>query len=511
MATQQHLDGDPPVLRVEAVRKNYGPNAVLKGIDFELRSGEIAAVLGENGAGKSTLARILAGSIQPDTGTLHLGGHPVQLASPRDALRHGITFIPQELIYIPDLSVAENICLGNLRGSRYFSTPARILRQAAETARRFDIDLPLRMPIGRAPLAVRQKVEILKALGRESRVLILDEPTAALTNDESDALLELTVSLARRGLAVLYISHRLDEVKKLCRTAHVLRDGRLVSTHAVADTPVRTLVADMLGREPAEPDRTVAAAEDDQTPGLPLRAVTCPSTVDSVSAVELSVGSHEVVAVYGRRGSGADTLAECLGGLHREASGTFELFGRRHRVFRTPRAARLARVAYVPAERKTQGLLLKSDIATNLTQFIWPRLSVAGVLTGRAERRRSRALVQQFGVRCRNPGQAVSDLSGGNQQKVMIASRLAGDPVAAVLHEPTRGVDIGARGEIHGLLRGIAARGVPILIVTSDIEEATTVGDRLLIMRGGRIVERIDRPSLADQAYALQTAGGDSE
>ncbi|WP_285507664.1 sugar ABC transporter ATP-binding protein [Actinokineospora sp. NBRC 105648] len=509
--TQEHPVGDPPALRVEAVRKSYGPNAVLKGIDFELRSGEIAAVLGENGAGKSTLARVLAGSIQPDSGSLSLGGRPVQFASPRDALRAGVAFIPQELIYIPDLSVAENICLGNLRGSRYFSTPGRILRQAAETARRFDIELPLRMPIARAPLAVRQKVEILKALGRDSRVLILDEPTAALTNDESDALLELTASLARRGLAVLYISHRLDEVKKLCRTAHVLRDGLLVATHAVADTPVRTLVAEMLGREPTPPDRSTAAPADDGAPGLALRGVSCPSTVDSVEAVALTVGPHEVVTVYGRRGSGADTLAECLGGLHREATGTFELFGRRHRIFRTPRAARVARVAYVPAERKTQGLLLKTDIATNLTQFIWTKLGVLGVLTGRAERRRSRALIQRFGVRCRAPGQAVGDLSGGNQQKVMIASRLAGDPVAAVLHEPTRGVDIGARGEIHGLLHRVAERGVPILIVTSDIEEATTIGDRLLIMRGGRIVDRIDRPSLADQAYALQTAGGDSE
>lgn len=510
-ATARALRPIPSVteaLCVEHLRKNYGANTVLRDINFTVQRGEIAALLGENGAGKSSLAKILAGSIRADGGTISIAGQTVELHSPREALKHGIAFIPQELIYVPDLSVAENICLGSLGSSTGLVSRRAIDRRAQEIAQRFGIEVPMQAVMRHVSVAVQQKVEILKALSRDSSLLILDEPTAALTNDEADELMTLVRSLAETGLAVLFISHRLDEVKTFCRTAHVLRDGELVASREVASATVASLVTDMLGREPSrlgerEPSRPCAGEV-----ALKISDFSVSNRLDPVTDFNLELAPSEIVTVYGRRGAGADTLAECLTGTQSGATGTVEILGQPHAAFASPRAARAAGLGSVPAERKSQGLLLRASVSRNITQLMWSRLARAGTLFGGAEAHLSADLISRFGVRCRGGKQDVASLSGGNQQKVLIASRLASKPKALVLHEPTRGVDVGARVEIHRLLRETAKTGVPMLIVTSDIEEATTVSDRLLVMRAGRIVREINSPSSEDEATALHVAGG---
>ncbi|GAA5227596.1 sugar ABC transporter ATP-binding protein [Paeniglutamicibacter antarcticus] len=468
--------------------------------------GEVSALLGENGAGKSTLAKILAGSLQPDKGNLSLDGQPTVFSSPREAIDSGIAFIPQELIYVPDLSVAENICLGNLREKKLIVSQAAIYKKAESISRRFGIDVPLSKRMRDVSLASQQKIEILKALGRESKVLILDEPTAALTNDESAELLHLVAELAATGMSIIYISHRLDEIKKSCETAHILRDGLLVASHNVATTDTRVMVEDMLGRklEARSNDRTPT---DHSEPALQTHALTSPAGVDRLNGIDLCVGRNEVVTVYGRRGSGIDKLARSMAGLEKDVAGDIQLFDSHMEVFKNPGSAIKAGVAYVPAERKSQGLLMKANISRNITHLVWPSMAKFFTIRRRDERKRASKAIEAYRIKCRSGSQSITDLSGGNQQKVMIASRMEKKPRFAVMHEPTRGVDVGSRQEIHGQLERIARGGVPVLIFTSDIEEACTAGDRLLVINDGKIVHEIVYPTISDQTIALHIAG----
>jgi ribose transport system ATP-binding protein len=495
-----------PILAIEGLTKHYGRHPVLAGVDLSLAAGETAALLGENGAGKSTLAKILAGVVRPDEGRVLVDGVEVRFSSPREALTRGIAFIPQELIYVADLTVAENIVLGRWPRRGGLTSQASVRRQAAREARRFGFSLPMERQMASLTLAQQQLVEVVKAVARQSRIIVLDEPTAALNSEDSERLLSLMTNLAADGVGVIYISHRLDEVFRACRTVHVLRNGRLVRSSPVAQTNPTQIIADMLGR-PAEEAELEKKPRDRSRPVLQLRGWSRNGS-PPLSDVSLEVREGEVLALYGVQGAGAETVAEALGGQHADVSGETLVNGQAVRGLRRPTASRRAGIAYVPADRKSQGLVATLSVQQSLALLVMRDVSRFGVVARRAERALAGRLAEQVQLRARGLSQPVGELSGGNQQKVLVGSRLATHAKVLVLQEPSRGVDVGARREIHRLVRQLADAGAGILVVTSDIEEAVVLSDRLLVFRNGSIVHEISRPKLNSQSEALHAAGG---
>lgn len=495
-----------PLLTVDGLTKRYGRHPVLEGVGFTLAAGEAAALLGENGAGKSTLAKILAGAVRPDQGTISVGGEDVRFGTPREALTRGIAFIPQELVYVSDLTVAENIVLGRWP-KRYGLTSQTLIRRKAETeARRFGFELPLGSRMSALSLAQQQMVEILKAVARQSRIILLDEPTAALNSEDSERLLTLMTGLAREGVGVIYISHRLDEVFRACKTVHVLRNGELVHSSPVSATTPSQIIEQMLGRRAEEASVPKSASRPSRAV-LELRGwhrTSAPKLRD----VALSVHEGEIVGLYGVQGAGAETIAETLGGLHPDVVGETLVTGRALRPLRNPLNARRAGIGYVPAERKSQGLVLTLPVQQSLSLLVMRHLSRLGIISRRRERATARRLAEEVKLRAQSLNQTVGELSGGNQQKVLVGSRLAAESKVLVLQEPSRGVDVGARLEIHRLVRRMADHGTGTLLVTSDIEEAVILSDRLLILRAGAIVHQIKGPTLNSQQEALRAAGG---
>jgi ABC-type sugar transport system ATPase subunit len=495
---------EPPLLAIAGLAKSYGSNRVLHGVDFTLDRGESVAVIGENGAGKSTFAKILTGVIRPDAGTIRLDGAPVSLGSPREAIRHGIALIPQELAYVPHLTVAENILLGHLPGWHGLTLRRLWLARAREHCRRLGIPLDVRRTMATLKLADRQIVEVVKALSRRARLIVLDEPTASLSEQESRTLFAILGRLTAEGVGVIYISHRMDEVYRFSHRVVVFRNGELVASVRPAETSPAQLIAHMLGQEKEAFAHEGEAAAS--RPALELRGWRRPG-LPPLDDVSLSLASGEIVGLYGLRGSGAELVAEGLAGLRPDIVGEVVLDGQARRIFATPLAARRAEIAYVPPERKRDGLVLMLPIRDNLVLLILRQLARRGVIRRGHEQARAATLAQKFDVRYARLGQKVGQLSGGNQQKVLLASRMAVEPRLLVLQEPTRGVDVGARVEIHRFLAEIAERGCAVLMVTADLEEAVAVSHRLLVMRDGRLAGEL-RGAAKTQARAVALAAG---
>lgn len=494
------------VLAVTGLSKRYGPELALNSVSLTLQAGETAALLGENGAGKSTLAKILAGVVRPDEGQIRLKGKQVSFSSPRDALDRGIAFIPQELVYVPKLTVAENICLGRLPNRYGLTSAKRIRERAASDARRFGFDLPLNGEMASLSLAEQQMVEILKALARDSILLLLDEPTAALNSEDSERLLSLMTSLADSGVAILYVSHRLDEVFRHCRTVHVLRNGNRVHSGRVSDASPSEIITHILGRNETTASTRQPVASDAPV-ALEIRGWSREARPE-INDVSLTVRQGEIVGLYGLQGSGAETVAEALGGIHPDVVGETSVVGKRVGRIASPVVSRRAGIGYVPADRKSQGLVMVMPIYQALSLLVVGSMARLGVIRLGVEGKLASRLSVDVSLRSRSPRQLVGQLSGGNQQKVLVGSRLATRSKVLVLQEPTRGVDIGARREIHRLLRGLADLGAGILVVTSDIDEALVLSDRLLIFRSGAIVKEIRQPGPASGIEALHAAGG---
>ena len=495
-----------PLLETRGLSKSYGSNRVLSDVDFSLLRGQSVAVIGENGAGKSTFAKILTGVIRPDTGTLLLTGKRVTFSSPREALLQGIAFIPQELAYVPHLTVAENILLGRWPSWRGLTMHSAAIKQAQAECEQFGIDMDVRRPMIALKLADRQIVEIVKALARRARLIVLDEPTASLSDQESRVLFDILGRLTRDGVGVIYISHRMDEVYRFSDRVDVFRNGELVASVPPSKTTPAQLIGYMLGGEREEQTHAARPAQSTAPALVEIRGWSR-AGLPPLGDVSLRIAEREVVGLYGLRGSGTDLVAEGLAGLHPDISGELSVGSYRGRPFATPVAARRAGVSYVPAERKRDGLVLPLSIEANLSLLILNRLSRFGAIRRRLEHSQATELARRFDVRYRRLGQRVAQLSGGNQQKVLLASRVAMSPRLLVLQEPTRGVDVGARVEIHKFLGTIADRGCGVLLVTSDLEEAVAVSDRLLVMREGRIVGEL-RGATRTQANAIALAAG---
>jgi ribose transport system ATP-binding protein len=494
------------LLSAEQLFKYYGPQAALQDVSFDLADGEILAVVGENGAGKSTLSKILAGVVQPDSGSLTLRGQPLRLRSPREAIEAGMSYIPQELEYLPNLTVADNLLVGRWPNRHGFTNRQMGRAEAERLAATFGISLDVRRPITEMGLAERQLVEILKALARETSVLILDEPTAALTSDESENLFRVVRGLAAADVGVIFISHRLDEVMGVAHRILVLRNGIVAAEMDAASTTPREVIRAMLGTELRSSPAASTNGEGDRPVVLKLDGWTrigLPNIVDA----NLELREREILGLFGVRGSGADLIAGALGGRVGGFEGSMTLLGKTYEPFASPRAARSAGVGYVPPERKRDGLVLGLSIQANISMLVLDRVDRGGFIRRSAERGLAEQWRERLGIRSQSLTQEVRSLSGGNQQKVLLASRLATEPAVLVLNEPTRGVDVGTRLQIHEYVRGETERGRSVLWVTSDVEEAVAVSDRLVIIRDGSIVGELTGGALT-QSNALALATG---
>ncbi len=488
---------DAAGVEMTGISKVFGGTRALDDVSFSVRAGEVHALLGENGAGKSTLMKILAGAHQATTGEIRVGGRRASVSSPHDSRALGIGIIHQELALAPDLTVAENIFLGELPS---LVSARRLRARAASLLQDLGFTIDPGALVGSLPLAFQQAVEIAKAMSRQVRILILDEPTAVLAPPEVERLLDVVRALSRRGVSVIYISHRLDEIFRIADQITVLKDGRTVGTYAAADMDEHRLIPLMVGREAAQlfPKVARAAGED-------LLRVENLCAAGLVRDVSFTLRAGEVLGIAGLIGSGRTELARAIFGADRMESGTVTLAGRRVTI-RTPRQGVAAGIGLVPEDRKSQGLVLALPIRQNVTFAILSRFtSGLSLLRRAAERAAVDSIARRTTIRARNLDLPVSSLSGGNQQKVVLAKWLDAGCKVVILDEPTRGVDVGARSEIYGLIEALAAAGLGVILISSDLIEVIGASDRVLVMSGGRISGSLSRGELSE-ARIMQLA-----
>ncbi len=487
-----------PILRLDSVSKTFPGVRALDSVQFDVRPGEVHALLGENGAGKSTLIKIMSGVHEPDGGTVELDGKPVRLGRPQDAQRAGIATIYQELLLFPELTVAENIFAGHAPRRRWGGIDWSLMRpRAREILASLDIhDLDVDRTVGALSVGNRQRVEIAKALSQNARVLIMDEPTAALTEADVERLFAIVRLLKARGVGIVYISHRLVEVFELADRVTVLRDGRHVGTREVAETREDELITMMVGRAlDALFPKTAAEI------GPPVLEVRGLSGRPQLRDIDLTLHRGEIVGLAGLVGAGRSELAQALFGITPPDAGEILLDGRPVRIAGPRDAIRLG-IAYVPEDRGQQGLVRPMRIRENASLAVLRRLAKGGFIDFPAEAELARSIIRQFGVRASGIEQAVGKLSGGNQQKVVLGKWLATKPRVLIMDEPTRGIDVGAKAEIHRLMSELAGQGLAILMISSELPEILGMSDRVLVMRQGRLVAEFPRARASQEAIA---------
>lgn len=488
------------ILRVEGLRKGFPGVVALDGVDFSLRSGEVHVLLGENGAGKSTLIKMLSGAYHPDGGRILVDGEPVEIRTAGDAQRLGIATIYQEFNLVPQLTVGENLALGRPPRRFGFVDTKRMHEQARELLQRVGVEVDPRTPVARLGIARMQMVEIAKALGLNARVLIMDEPTAVLTTTEVERLFGIVRQLREQGVAIVFITHHLEEIPQIGDRVTVLRDGR-----SVAEVPATTsedeLVRLMVGRPidqqyPREP----------APPGGPLLQVRGLRREGEFADVSFEVRAGEVVGLAGLVGAGRTEVARSIFGADAYDSGEVLVNGRplaRGDVH----AAMEAGLGLVPEDRKGQGLVLGADVGENLGLVTLRRASRGGFVDRTGQRRAAAEVAQQLGVRMSGLGQEVRTLSGGNQQKIVIGKWLLAKASVLILDEPTRGVDVGAKVEIYQLINSLTASGHAVLMISSDLPEILGMSDRVLVMARGRLVgELAAGEATQDSVMALAVA-----
>jgi ABC-type sugar transport system ATPase subunit len=477
-----------PHVELRAIAKRFGGVQALSGIDLRIERAAIHALVGENGAGKSTLGKILAGVHRPDEGELVVDGLRVDFRSPRDALRAGITMIAQEPTLVPHRSVLENVFLGIEGGTLGVVDERGMHRRFRALVEESGIELSPRRLARTLRVADQQKVEVLRAIARDARLVIMDEPTSALTTDEADRLFQLVRHLRDRGTTIVYVSHFLPEVLALVDTVTVLRDGRLVQTGPASEETPDRLVTAMLGRslDLTFPEKSSLA--DDAPVVLSVEKLSAPPGVEEVS---FDVRAGEIVGLAGLIGSGRSEVARAIFGADGSKRGVVRLDGRPLKI-RSPRDAIRHGIVMLPEDRKGQGLVMLRSVADNVTLAHLGEISHGGVLRMKDERRKAGELVRRVDVRTRSLSARVDSLSGGNQQKVLFAKWLFRTPRVFIADEPTRGIDVGAKLAIYELIRALAASGIGVLLISSEQEEVLGLAHRVLVMRAGRVVAEHD-------------------
>ena len=489
-----------PLLALRGIRKVYPGVVALDEVAFDLRAGEVHGLVGENGAGKSTLLKIIGAVEQPDEGTIELDGQPIHLASPHEAQAVGIRVIHQEFNLFPALSVAENIALDHLPNRRGWVDQRAIRAQASATLDRLGVALPLESRIDRLGVADQQLTEIARALSAQARVLVMDEPTAALTEHEIEALFRIVRGLRRQGVGVIFVSHRLDEVLSLSDRVTVMRDGRIVGESA--DPTRDQIIRLMVGRDVSE-----LYPDSDAKVGSPVLEVEGLSVAGRFEDLTFTVGRGEVVGLAGVVGAGRTSIGLALFGLLRPTAGRVRLEGR-DAMPHTAREAIGLGIGYVPEDRKALGLVLNLSVRHNETHPILPRLSRLGWIDQRRERATVEDRIAELEVKAPSIDAAVLHLSGGNQQKVLLGKWLEIKPSLLILDEPTRGVDVGAKAEIYQLIADLATSGVAILLISSDLPELLGLSDRVVVLREGRQLLILDRAEATqERVLSLVTTG----
>jgi rhamnose transport system ATP-binding protein len=486
----------PPVLALADVSKSFPGVRALKSVRFDMQAGEVHALLGENGAGKSTLIKIISGVHRPDLGSIRIDGREVAFASPLEAQRAGIATIYQELLLFPELTVAENIFMGHAPRTRLGAIDWGQMRlEARALLASLDIrDLDVNQVVGTLSVGNRQRVEIAKALSQNARILIMDEPTAALTEHDVARLFDIVRLLRARSVGIVYISHRLEEVFLLADRVTVFRDGEYVATKAVAETNRDDLIQMMVGRkiDALFPKADVPIGE----PVLELRDIVRKPVANGVS---LTLRAGEILGLAGLVGSGRSELAQAVFGITPADSGEIRLGGRAVRI-RNPAEAKRLGIAYVPEDRGTQGLVRPMPLKDNVSLAVLGRIARHTLIDRAAEVRLAEESIRRFDIRASGIEQIVAKLSGGNQQKVVLSKWLARAPKLLILDEPTRGIDVGAKAEIHRLMGELARQGLAILMISSELTEIMGMSDRILVMREGRIAAEFARGAATQEA-----------
>lgn len=494
------------------VSKSYGSVKVLDIPSLDLARGQIVAVVGENGAGKSTLMGILSGTVAPTTGTIDIAGELLQTGHPNHARELGVALVAQEFPLVGQLSVAENLLLGrrpatagtNMLSRTVFDkggirTEARqLLAEVGVTG--IDVD----RPVERFPVPVRQMIEIAKAWGHRPVVLILDEPTSSLGPVEAERVLDLAREHAAAGGAVLFIGHRLDEVQAVADRVVVLRSGKLVADLAPGEATEERMIREMVGAELARADLAPPPSVERATT-LSVRGL----TADGLGPLDLDVKAGEIVGVAGLMGSGRSRLLHTIMGAQPRTGGSVAFDGRDFRP-RHPADSVEAGIGMVPEDRKVQSLLPAHSVRWNVTLTTLRRISSRGVLRPRADKEHAARIVEELGVRLHSQEQLISDLSGGNQQKAVFGRWLAAEPNLLLLDEPTRGVDVGAKAEIYGLIDAAAEKGLAVLVASSELEELMWICHRIVVMAHGRVVADISRDRFSKEAIMTAAAGTQS-
>ncbi len=487
-----------PLLRMRGISRAFPGVRALDGVDLELRSGEVLALMGENGAGKSTLIKVLTGAVAPDAGEIFLDGRPALIRTPPDARRLGIAAIYQEFNLVPSLTARENIFLGRERSAGFVDAAAE-RRRAKELFGRVGVPVDPDAPCRTLSVAHQQVVEIAKALALDARILVLDEPSAVLTPREVERLFAVIRELRAQGLGLIYISHRLDEVFALADRVMVMRDGRLVDALPVRGVTRDRLIELMVGRkiEAEFPRRSVPPGE----PRLVVRGL----RGGLVRGVSFEVRRGEILGLTGLVGAGRTETARLLFGADRAEGGTVELDGRPLRI-RSPRDAIRAGIGLLTEDRKTQGLVLVHSVQENFSLPNLGALCRLGFVRRGAEREAFARYVEGLRIKVPHAEERARNLSGGNQQKVVLAKWLERDCEVLLFDEPTRGIDVGAKLEIYLLMNRLAAQGKAILMISSELPEVLGMGDRVLVMHDGRITGEIREPSKATQEDVLRLA-----
>lgn len=491
------------VVSFEGIVKRFPGVTALDGVSFDVSAGEVHALIGENGAGKSTLMKILAGAYRADEGTVRIDGHQVQIHGPEAGRSLGVRMIYQELTVLPNLDVGRNILLGREPTRRGLVDWRALYRQAQAILTELGLDIDARTMVEDLAIGEQQMVEIARALVGDPKTIVLDEPTSSLTRSEEEALFDLVRRLKDRGVAILYISHRMEEIFLLADRATVLRDGQWVATKPIGDVTEQDLIALMVGRDI---DTSAKAPAHDAAPVvLEVRDLQAGPRVRGVS---FAVEAGEVLGFSGLVGSGRTETALAVFGAEPHSAGEILLNGDR-RTVHTPRDAIASGILYIPEDRKGLGLVLIHTVAENLALPSLPRFETRGLLDRRGERRFVAEWIEKLGVRTPSPDQQIEFLSGGNQQKVVLAKWLALGPKVLILDEPTRGIDVGAKAEVFRLIREIAAQGVAVILISSELPEILRESNRIAVFHQGRIAGELDAEDASEEAVMALAFGQD--
>lgn len=497
-----------PVLIAEGLAKRYPGVVALGGVDFSLMPGEVRALLGKNGAGKSTLVKILSGAIRPDRGTIRLAGKPVTFADTAAAQAAGIAIVYQELSLVPGLGVAENIMLGRWRRTTRFGIPTidwrAMVAEASAALETLGIAIPLDLPVDRLSIANQQLIEIAKAVSFRPRVLILDEPTSSLPQQEVEVLLALVRRLAAQGVAVVYVSHRMQEIPRIADSLTVLRDGLEVGTLTIAAAPTEKVTRMMIGRE-----ERVAVLRSGKPAGRVALSVRGLSRAGRFTDVSFDLHEGEVLGLAGLLGSGRTEVLRAIFGLDRADTGTI-VVGGEVLADHDPVAAIARGIGFTPEDRKREGLVLVRSVAENLVLACLRRIAPRRVIERRQERQLASAMRDRLAIATRSLETPAGQLSGGNQQKIVIGKWLNAGVRILLLDEPTRGIDVEAKAQIYDLVREMADRSLSVIFVSSELEELPAVCDRVLVLNGGRVTAEVSADALdveGLQALAMQPRG----